>query len=320
MSASSERIFLGVDGGGSKTTALISSLDDAGQIHILGRGRGGPSNLRLAGKKRSLTSLNKAIDEALLQAKINGKPIDYAVLALAGSAFSNVRDDVTEWAQERKLSQNLEIIHDAQPVLASGVEKGRGVALIVGTGSVAVGVNGDGASTMLGGWGHWFGDKGSGFDLASKALSAVAEATDGIGPQTVMCKLVLDRLGISDARQILQQVSLTGDVRREVAALAPIVLDAAGMHDVVAIEIIRTAIGEAVKLVAGVAEKLNFDASYPLMLAGGVACSKPLFRDELIRRLSQLDPMPGPIRIVDEPVNGCLEIARKKLLNSDSEV
>jgi len=323
MNSSSNRILLGVDGGGSKTAALIASLerdgDGAGQIHILGRGRGGPSNLRLAGKEQSLASLDKAVDEALGEANLQGRTVDYAVLALAGSSFSDVRDEVAAWAQQRNLSLHVEIIHDAQPVLASGADNGRGIALIVGTGSVAVGVNAKGETATLGGWGHWFGDKGSGFDLACKSLSAVAEAADGVGPQTVMSELVLDRLGITDPRRILQQVSATGDVRREVAALAPIVLEAATLQDPLATEIISNAIGEAVKLVAAVAKKLTFKAPYPLMLAGGVACSNPLFRDELISRLSRLDPAPDPIRMVDDPVEGCLKIARNNLAKATSQ-
>ncbi len=309
------RLLLGVDGGGSKTAALVASLDDSGQLHILGRGLGGSSNLRLASKQQSLASLNQAVDEALDEANLQGQTTDYAVLALAGSTFSDVHDAVARWAQKRNLSSHVEIIHDADPVLASGVDSGRGIALIIGTGSVAIGINTERVTVTLGGWGHLFGDKGSGFDLGCKALSAVAEATDGTGPRTIMCELVLDRLEISEPRCILQKVSATGDVRREVAALAPVVLDAAALQDKVACDIVRDAVAEAVKLVAAVANKLAFTAPYPLMLAGGVACRNRLFRDELISCLSRLNPAPDPVRLVDEPVHGCLQIARQNLLD-----
>ncbi len=312
------RLVLGVDGGGSKTAALIASLDSFGELHILGRGRGGPSNLRLAGKQRSLQSLDQAVDEALTEAGLQGRSLDYAVLALAGSSFSDVRDEVIAWAVSRNLSANVDIIHDAEPVLASGAAEGRGVALIVGTGSVAVGVNSKGQTATLGGWGHWFGDKGSGFDLGCKALSAVAEATDGIGPPTIMCELVLKRLEIADARRILQKLTATGDVRREVAAIAPIVLEAAELRDPLANEIVKNAVTEAVKLVAAVADRLTFTKPYPLMLAGGIACRNRVFRKELISGLSLLSPPPDPVSIVDEPVNGCLKIARDKLAASAS--
>ncbi len=60
--------MLGVDGGGPKTAALIASLDSFGELHTLGQGRGGPSDLRLAGKQRSLQSLDKAVNQVLTQA------------------------------------------------------------------------------------------------------------------------------------------------------------------------------------------------------------------------------------------------------------
>ena len=68
VNAAKTRYVLGVDGGGSKTMALVGALDESGQMVILGRGRGGPSNLRLSGKEQSLNSLDQAIDEALIQA------------------------------------------------------------------------------------------------------------------------------------------------------------------------------------------------------------------------------------------------------------
>jgi N-acetylglucosamine kinase-like BadF-type ATPase len=306
-------MVLGIDGGGSKTAAQIASIDTSGRLIVLGHGRGGPSNLRLAGKQRSLESLDKAVDEALAEAGLTGESLDYAVLALAGSVFEDVRDEVIAWALSRNLASKVDIIHDAEPVLASGVNHGCGVALIVGTGAVAVGINSKGESATTGGWGHWFGDKGSGFDLGCKALSAVAEAADDIGPSTMMSELVLNELQITDPRRILQKLSARGDVRREVAALSPIVFESAENLDPVALEIVKNAVPEAVKLVSAVSTQLNFSSPYPLMLAGGVACSNRIFHDELIASLGELDPAPDPIKIVDEPVRGCLKIAQSRL-------
>ncbi len=70
---------------------------------------------------------------------------------------------------QRKLAAQVDIVHDADPVLAAGTADGIGVALIVGTGSVAIGVDGSGNKAICGGWGHWFGDKGSGYDLGRTA-------------------------------------------------------------------------------------------------------------------------------------------------------
>ena len=312
------RFILGVDGGGSKTMALIAALDESGRMSIRGRGHGGPSNLRLSGKQQSLNSLDQAIDEALSEAGVPDRRLDYAVLALAGSTSPDVQQDVKHWADNRHLSSTLEIVHDALPVLAHGTAEGWGIALIVGTGSVAVGFDSHGKSVTKGGWGHWFGDKGSGYYLGDMALAAVAEASDDIGPQTLLSELVLARLGTKDPRSMLKEVSDSHDTRQAVAALAPIVLDAAARQDRVARRIVNGAVIEAVKLVAAVAKALAFERPYPLALAGGVVCSSQFFRDGLLFRLNSFKNPPATVTLVDEPVVGCLKIARTKLLALDT--
>jgi len=317
--ASRSRLILGVDGGGSKTMALVAAVDDAGQINILGRGRGGPSNLRLSGKAQSLNSLDNAIDEALAVAGMPGHKFDCAVLALAGSTSPDVQRDVNHWAEGRKLSRRLDVVHDAMPVLAHGTAEGWGIALIVGTGSVAVGVDARGRSVTKGGWGHWFGDKGSGFYLGYKALAAVAEASDDIGPETLLSDMVLEQLGTEDPRSILMKVSEGGDVRRAVAALSPLVMEAAAQRDKVARRIVKGAVKEAVKLVAAVAKALAFEQPYPLAIAGGVICSSQLFRDELLVKLNNIKRPPAGATLVYEPVMGCLKMAQARLTAHDED-
>jgi len=316
--ADQSRYVLGVDGGGSKTMALVAELDESGQMTIIGRGRGGPSNLRLAGKEQSLNSLDQAVDDALKQAGLPGRFLDYAVLALAGSGSPDVQLDVRNWASARSLAAHFDIVHDALPVLADGTRHGWGIALIVGTGSVAFGVDSSGNSVIKGGWGHWFGDKGSGFYLGDQALAAVAEASDDIGPETMLSEMVLEKLGTEDPRSILKEVSADGDTRRSVAALAPIVLDAAAMGDQVARRIVKGAVAEAVKLVAATSKALAFEKPYPIALAGGVVCRNQHFRDELMISLNGLKVPPAEVTLVDEPVMGCLEIAREKLAAIES--
>jgi N-acetylglucosamine kinase-like BadF-type ATPase len=313
---SKSRLVLGVDGGGTKTEARLASLDQNGQLSILGRGRGGPSNLMLAGKEQSLRSLDDAVNEVVAGAAIGDRIPDYAVLALAGSTSPDVQRDITAWAVKRNLARHFEIAHDADPVLACGTDEGWGISLIVGTGSVAVGKDLDGQSVTKGGWGHWFGDKGSGFYLGYKALAAVAEASDEIGPTTILSDLVLDNLGTANPRNILKEVTAGGDTRREVAALAPLVLDAALKDDSVARRIVSSAVNEAVKLVSAVSRALDFETPYPLAVAGGVVCKSDLFRQQLLAGLARLEPAPEPVTVVEKPVLGCLEIARSKLLVS----
>ncbi len=307
------RLLLGVDGGGTKTAALVATLDSDDNVHVLGSGRGGPSNLRLAGRERSLASLDAAVDQAMSSAGCGGASVDCAVLALAGSSSRDIHTAVTRWAEERRLTTDLHIVHDADPLLAVGAPDGFGVAAIVGTGSVAVGLDSIGNSARKGGWGHWFSDKGSGFDIGRMALSAVAEASDGIGPQTMLLHTIQERLGCAEARQFLKKIIESGDVRREIAALAPLVLEAALEGDGVAVQIETTAAGEIARLVSAVADSLTFAEPYPLALGGGIVCGSHRFRERLIHQLEVMGAVPGTITCVNEPVEACLELARSKL-------
>lgn len=310
-----QHIVLGIDGGGSKTTAKIARLDHDGGISVLGTGHGGPSNFRLAGAEISLISLNRALDEALAHSQVSADQVECSILALAGSSAADVRQQISNWAESRGLSTNVDIIHDIVPVLANGTEDGWGVALIAGTGSVAMGVDEAGRRVIKGGWGHYFGDKASGFALGNNALAAVVEAADGVGPETILSEMVLEKLGIVQPRDIITEITSHGDVQRDVAALAPVVSAAAELKDPVACSIVAAAVTEAIKLVAAVVKSMAFSQAYPLALAGGVACHSELFRTELTAGLKLLNPPPASVRVVTEPVMGCLQIAQEKLLN-----
>jgi N-acetylglucosamine kinase-like BadF-type ATPase len=288
-------------------------MDDDGGTRELGRGRGGPSNVLLAGAELSLGSLNQAVDQALGEANVDCQNVDCSVLALAGSTSEDVRNVVAAWTKSRQLTSHVVIIHDSYPVLVSGTEQGWGIALIVGTGSVAFGVDPAGTAITRGGWGHWFGDKGSGFALGRQALAAVAEAADDIGPETMLTDMVLEKLGVSDPRSMLKRISSGVETRRDIAALAPTVLEAAERQDRVARLIVSDAVSEIVKLVGSVSKGLAFSRPFPLALAGGVISGSQYFRDELSDLLCRLQPAPEKISVVYEPVMGCLKIAHAKL-------
>lgn len=308
------RLVLGADGGGSKTAVRIASVADDGGLETLGDGFGGPSNVRAVGRAHAEINLNVAVDAALRDAGIADKTIDYAVLGLAGSSLPDVQAFIREWAARRALATHVDIVHDADPVLAVGIPEGSGIALIVGTGSVAIGVDDGGRRSVTGGWGHWFGDTGSGYDLGRRALAAVADAVDGIGPGTALVERILQRLGTDQPRELLLRLDQAVDVRREIAALAPVLLHAAADGDEVARSIVDAAAESTAKLVQANATKLGFEPDVPLAAAGGIVCRSALYRKVLLEKLQALGIMPRAFTVVSDPVEGCILMARDRLL------
>ena len=303
-----KRLVLGVDGGGTKTEAMLAELGPDGQPTVIGHGEAGASNMRLAGRRQAQASLDEAVSAAL-----GSRVADVAVMALAGSIFTDVQETIRNWAEESAVCRRLEITSDAAPVLAAGTPDGWGVALVVGTGSVAIGVDPGGRWITKGGWGHWYGDKGSGYDLGRQALAAISEAEDGMGPETVLSAAMRDYFGLENPRLIIQELYRRGNVRAQVAAAAPVVLEAAGQGDIVAIRIVEAAVGELVRLVTAVTCDLELDEPYPLALAGGVVCRHPGYRQRLVTGLKAINPPPGPVTPVPQPVTGCIRIGQALL-------
>jgi N-acetylglucosamine kinase-like BadF-type ATPase len=310
---SKRTLILGIDGGGSKTAGRIAVVESKGELRLIGQGNGGPSNARAVGEAHAEINLNVAVDAAHHEAGTAKNTIDYAVLGLAGSSLPDVKSFIEHWARRRVLAATVDVVHDADPVLAVAAPDGYGIALIVGTGSSAIGLASDGRRRVTGGWGHWFGDTGSGYDLGRRALAAVADAVDGVGPETLLVERILERLHTDNPREILLQLGRSTDVSREIASMAPVLLAAAEEGDAVASAIITAAAAGTTKLVLATIEKLGLARDVPLAIAGGIVCSNTMYRETLLAMLREQGVRPASVTVVSEPVEGCLLMARDRL-------
>jgi N-acetylglucosamine kinase-like BadF-type ATPase len=309
-----KNLILGVDGGGTKTAVRIAAVSANGEITALGSGMSGPSNVRAIGAEQAKANLDLAVDAAHKAAGTGNAEVDYAVLGLAAGVLPDVQEEIKNWAAARKLAKRLEIVHDGLPLLALGMRHGRAVGLIVGTGSVAVAVAPSGEQVAVGGWGNLISDKGSGYYLGREALAAIADAADGMARSPGFESAVLQQLGVVEPRQIARALTSSGAAQHGIAALAPLVMSAAIDADPVAIRIVDDAADAAARLVKAAIDKLHLDASAPLALAGGVACSGDYFREALLEKLLQYEISPEPVILVPEPVEGALLMARDRLL------
>ena len=316
----SGKLILGVDGGGSKTAVQIATVGHDGAFHVLGSGFGGPGNACAVGLEQAEIHLNQAIVAARSNAGLGEKDkLSVAVLALAGSTITEIRKALLDWMEKSRLADRVELVHDAEPVIAMGLSESKGVAMIVGTGSVAIGVDGRGKRAVVGGWGHWFGDTGSGYDLGRSALAALAAYVDGLGPETVLVQAILRQLGVRDPRQVLGALGHSGDIHREIATLVPLILDTADQGDKVARDIVDSAAATASRLVQAAIKQVGLGPDSPLALAGGVAVSSEYYRSALVRQLNEIGIFPEKVNVVHQPVEGSLIMARDLLLSERND-
>jgi N-acetylglucosamine kinase-like BadF-type ATPase len=305
-----DQLILGIDGGGSKTVAWLARCDPGGSPSIIGRGSAGPANIQSVGTAAVLEHLDSAIAASFQYAGVERDQVAAAVLGLAGSSREENQRALTAWADARRVARRFEIVSDALPVLAAASPECWGVALISGTGSFAFGRDRAGAAARAGGWGFLFGDEGSGYWIALAALRAAVRAADGRGPETQLTELLLERLGIRAAEELVSAVYPNAADRAWIASMADLVIAADERADGVARGILDGAASELASMVAAVARRLNFGGHpFPLGLAGGVLIRGGL-RERLETRLHQRDLRLSGVCAVPEPVAGAVQLAR----------
>jgi N-acetylmuramic acid 6-phosphate etherase len=306
---------LGIDGGGTHTVALLARAEAGarGGWKLLGRGEAGPSNLQAVGAARALEALDQAVAGAFAAAELPRERVAAACLGLAGAGRAEDQTVIAEWAGRVNLAATAEVIGDAPLLLAAGTPHGWGVALIAGTGSMAFARDRGGRAARAGGWGYLLGDEGSGYALVVAALQACAAAADGRGAATALLERFLSRLGLHEPQQLVGAVYRRGLDRAGLAAMAPVVFEAADGGDKVASAIIDRGADELAAAVAAAARRVNLDGGpVPLALAGGVLLAPAPYANKVVIALAARGIRADPVAFVHEPAEGAVRLALAK--------
>jgi N-acetylglucosamine kinase-like BadF-type ATPase len=218
---------------------------------------------------------------------------------------------IREWAERHRLAAVVEVTSDVALLLAAGTPDGWGVALVAGTGSIALARGRDGRTARAGGWGYLLDDAGSGYALATAGLRAVVRAADGRGPATALTERLLAHLGLSRPQELVGAVYRGGLDRAAMAAMGRLVLDAAEAGDAVAADLVAQGVSELASMAAAAARSLGLDGDpIPLALAGGLLLGSAGYRGQLLSALERLGLRADPVAPVPEPAAGALRRAR----------
>jgi N-acetylmuramic acid 6-phosphate etherase len=305
-------LYLGIDGGGTHTVALLVRAESGsdGRWTLLGRGDTGPSNLHAVGSERALVALDEAVTKAFAAARRERVPVATACLGLAGAGRPEDQAIIKDWAARVHLAASVDVTGDTPLLLAAGTPEGWGAALVAGTGSMAFARDRDGRTARAGGWGYLMGDEGSGYALVLAALRAVARAADGRGPTTELTGRFLARLGLSQPQELVGAVYRGGLDRTALAALAPLVFEAADADDTVAARIVADEVEQLANTVAAAACQLDLQrAPLPLAFAGGVLLAAPGYREKILAALAARGIRAEPVALVREPAEGAVRLA-----------
>jgi N-acetylglucosamine kinase-like BadF-type ATPase len=264
------KLFLGVDGGQSSTTALIG--DEGGRV--LGAGQGGPCNHVGAaeGRAKLTRAVEECVGKACGQAGLDLKQI-YFEAACFG--MSGGPDDKEALLAAILPARKWVVTHDGLIALSGGTAGGPGIVTIAGTGSLCFGRNAQGQTRRAGGWGYIFGDEGGGFDIVRQALRAALRMEEGWGPPTALLEALIEAAGARSANDAQHRFYTQEFPRPRIASLSLLVDRVAADGDPIAIDILHNAAQSLASFAAAVRRQLwKSGEPAPIVYVGGVFRSR----------------------------------------------
>ena len=298
-----DSLVIGIDGGGSKTRAILA--DERGAR--IGEATGDGSAVKPGEAEKSAGVIAGVVRDVLEQAdRATVRPRVVSV-GVAGVGRESEREALHEALLSQDIADEIVVSSDFLIALEDAFGDGPGVMLIAGTGSSAFGRSPGGSQARCGGWGPVFGDEGSGGWIGRRALSVVSAASDGREPETALTGAILTATESNESADLIRWAS--GANAGKLATLAPVVIAVADQGDLRANAIVSMAVEELALHVRALARQLFTDerASVPVALTGGLLTKGSSFRKRLEHRLrsavpgaqlhaAEVDPARGAVR------------------------
>jgi len=302
--------YLGIDGGGTKTTCAVG--DDS---QLLATAVGGPSNIVRVGERQARESLEQAVRRACAAAGITPAEVARTCIGGSGAAHPELAARVRD-ILAAILPTPVDVVGDMQIALEAAFGIGPGVIVIAGTGSIAYGRDREGKTTRAGGWGFAIGDEGSAHWIGRASVSAVLRAADRSAgtaespPQgSTLAAVLLKAWGVGSLADLARAANAIPPPN--FAALFPAVT---ASQDDLAVQVLVRAGRELTELAAVVLRRLFTEAhsdSVSVAMTGGVFRHAPLVREVFYNELRRLDARVEVNPQVVEPVEGALRLARQ---------
>jgi len=292
------KYFLGVDGGASKTEAVI--LDE--NAKVVGIGRSGPGNYEVSSteavKKNWLSAIEKARQLA------GNIKFEKACFGLAGADFPEDFEMLKKELDSMDIASGVILENDVAIALRAGSKDYWGIIIIMGAGTIGYGKK-DGTSFRFYGKGYEFGDWGGGFSVTRDMLYHAFRSYDGRGEKTILENMVLEFFEEKTQNDLAKKLYYNHEVRLKTLNLAPLLFKAIEEEDKIAIKIGEKIVEETVRDIYALMKKLDLmKENTPVILGGGlykgapwlyeyIAAKTHIFAPDAIIKLLKIPPALG---------------------------
>ena len=280
----SRSLFLGVDGGGTKTEFVL--VDQDGNLAASYQGPGA-YHLEI-GIDGVRDVLRDGLTNLFHQAEIDGDAVAYAFFGLPAHGEDSAALELLDALPEPMLGhRRFRCGNDMVCAWAGSLGGADGINIVAGTGSIGYGER-RGRTARSGGWGELFGDEGSGYWIGLQGLNIFSRMSDGRLPRGPLHAVFRSAFGL-EADLDLCGLIMNAPARGTIAALSKLVLGAAQAGDASAIGVFDKAARELAAIADAVRSALAFEADEGVALSysGGVFNAGALILDPFRRHLEE---------------------------------
>lgn len=299
-------LVVGIDGGGTKTRALVAGEGGETIADVVGPA----SAVRPQEIERSAGVIAGVVRDAMEAAGRSNVRPRVVCVGVAGVGREPERQELLDMLLAHEIAEDVVVLTDLEIALEDAFGEGPGVLLIAGTGSSAVARGPTGATARCGGWGPVIGDEGGGAWIGRRALSVVSAAADGREPETALTGAILTAIEVEEVSGLISWAATATPAT--FATLAPVVMQVADGGDLRANSIVSLAVEELALHVRALARKLFADerVSVPVAFTGGLLSKGTSLRKRLEHRLKTA--VPGA-QIRAEPIDAARGAVRGAL-------
>ena len=267
----SEKTFIGIDGGATKTEFILFS--ESG--NIINRIVSDGCNPNVSGTDKAFAVLKSGIDAMLnISSDVSG-----IFAGISGYTSGNNATNISAFFKKNYPLIKIKADSDILNVISSVPDIKKCAAVICGTG-FAIFAN-DGANLYrTGGWGYLLDSVGGGFGLGKAALCASLAERDGFGKKTILKELCEQKLG-ADVWVSIDRIYKKGD--SFIASFAPLVFEAYNKGDEVASEILD-AHAEHIKTHLEFALE-KYDCEQNVIISGGLVLNNDIILNILKEKI-----------------------------------
>jgi N-acetylglucosamine kinase-like BadF-type ATPase len=303
-------MFLGVDGGGTKTAFVLIDND----ANVVARHLESSAYYLETGLDATRAMLGRGIAATLASANVGPEQLRYAFFGLpAYGEDSRIQPQLDALPGEFLNSNQYRCDCDMICSWAGSLACEDGISVISGTGSMAYGEFA-GQGVRVGGWGELFSDEGSAYWIAREGLNLFSKMSDGRVEQGPLYTILKRSFDLKQDLDLCGYIYNTlGAQRSAIAQISQLVSQAAAAGDVLARDIFARSAAELVAIVVAVrrALKVPDGVTLPVSYSGGVFDAQALLLAPFRHGLSQ---HPGQFSLMTpllEPAVGAAIYAAK---------